>query len=91
MGAGSPGQFLIDLLYPRRCPLCHEAAPYGEKICPDCRRKLPVIRTRRCALCSKPVEGMALGIDDNANLIVRLDSGEEVHLSSGEANRCRGK
>ena len=40
---------------------------------------------------SKPVEGMALGIDDNANLIVRLDSGEEVHLSSGEANRCRVK
>lgn len=33
--------------------------------------------------------GEAIGIDDNANLIVRLPSGEEKHLSSGEANLCR--
>lgn len=42
-------------------------------------------------LGSRPIEGMAVGIDDSANLIVRLDSGEELHLSSGEANRCRIK
>lgn len=35
------------------------------------------------------ISGEAIGIDDNANLIVRLPSGEEKHLSSGEANLCR--
>ena len=33
--------------------------------------------------------GKAIGVDENANLIVRLSSGEEKHLSSGEANLCR--
>ncbi|MBQ8961507.1 MAG: biotin--[Ruminococcus sp.] len=40
---------------------------------------------------ARPIEGEAIGIDDSANLIVRLDSGEEVHLSSGEASLCRIK
>ena len=33
--------------------------------------------------------GEALGIDDNANLIIRLPYGEIKYLSSGEANMCR--
>ena len=33
--------------------------------------------------------GEALGIDDNANLIIRLPYGEIKYLSSGEANLCR--
>lgn len=31
----------------------------------------------------------AVGIDDNANLIVRMDDGTERHIGSGEANLCR--
>lgn len=42
-------------------------------------------------LGTRPIEGEAVGIDDSANLIVRLDSGEEIHLSSGEASLCRIK
>ncbi|MBO4523393.1 MAG: biotin--[acetyl-CoA-carboxylase] ligase [Ruminococcus sp.] len=33
--------------------------------------------------------GEALGIDENANLIIRLPFGEIKYLSSGEANLCR--
>ncbi|MBR6968262.1 MAG: biotin--[Ruminococcus sp.] len=35
------------------------------------------------------IVGEALGIDENANLILRLPTGEMKHLSSGEANLCR--
>ncbi len=35
------------------------------------------------------IEGIAEGIDDNANLIVRLSDGKIMHLGSGEANLCR--
>lgn len=36
-----------------------------------------------------PLTGKALGIDDNANLIVEFPDGTVKHLSSGEANLCR--
>lgn len=37
------------------------------------------------------IVGEALGIDDNANLVVQLPSGEIRNLNSGEANLCRIK
>ncbi len=53
-----------DLLWPRRCPYCHEAAPFGKEICPDCVKKLPVIRGARCRKCGKPVESFEPLCDD---------------------------
>lgn len=50
------GTMTLDLLYPRRCPICHGIAPYGSRICPECRRKIPYIVTKRCLKCGKPVE-----------------------------------
>lgn len=38
---------------------------------------------------SESIKGVAEGIDDNANLIVRLENGELRHIGSGEANLCR--
>lgn len=38
-----------------------------------------------------PVMGEAVGVDDNANLMLKLPSGEIMHLGSGEANLCRLK
>ncbi len=40
---------------------------------------------------TETIVGEALGIGDNANLIVRMPSGEIRELSSGEANLCRIK
>ena len=49
-------ELLVDLVYPRRCPICGRPAPFGLKICPECRTRLPVIEAKRCAKCGKPVE-----------------------------------
>ena len=38
---------------------------------------------------SENITGTAVGIDDNANLAVRLADGRELTLVSGEANLCR--
>ena len=48
MRGGMVKNYLIDLLYPRRCPVCQDAAPYGEEICPECRKRLPYIRGPVC-------------------------------------------
>lgn len=46
----------LDILYPRRCPVCHDVAvPRGQKICPGCREKLKPISGPRCFKCSKPL------------------------------------
>ena len=58
------GGFILDLLYPRRCPVCHGPAPAGEKICPECRRKLPLVPGKRCAKCGKPVHEFENLCDD---------------------------
>jgi len=47
---------ILDLLYPRHCPVCDGILPADCFVCPACERKLPYIRTRRCAKCGKPVE-----------------------------------
>ena len=47
---------LIDLIYPPRCPICGEPAPFGLEICPECRLRLPVIEAKRCRKCGKPIE-----------------------------------
>lgn len=38
---------------------------------------------------NKTIMGEALGIDENANLVVRTPEGEIIHLNSGEASLCR--
>ncbi len=50
------GSLLLDLLYPRRCPVCHDVTPFGMDICKGCRARLPYIESARCRICSKPVE-----------------------------------
>jgi ComF family protein len=50
-------QTILDIIYPVRCPLCGEIIiPKGERICPECRDKLPYIKEPRCMKCSKPIE-----------------------------------
>ncbi len=50
-------QYLIDMLYPARCPVCREIiVPKEQRICNGCRDKLRIIEEPRCKKCSKPVE-----------------------------------
>lgn len=49
---------IIDLIYPRRCPVCHDIVmPKGQLICPACEKKLIVVREPRCKKCSKKISG----------------------------------
>lgn len=42
----------LDLLLPRRCPLCGRLSV---GICPECRKKLPYIRGAVCFRCGRPL------------------------------------
>lgn len=53
---------LLDLIYPRRCPMCQEivstdAGNAGSLlICPGCRKQLPYLQAPYCLKCGKEVE-----------------------------------
>lgn len=47
---------LIDLIYPKNCPVCLDALPPGEKlICDPCRRKIRYVKSPVCFRCGKPL------------------------------------
>ena len=45
----------LDLMFPARCPVCDEAAPFPELICPACRNALVPVREPRCQKCGKHI------------------------------------
>lgn len=50
-------QQIINILYPRRCPICGNiTVPRGELACASCRGVLSPIEEPRCKKCSKPME-----------------------------------
>ncbi len=52
-------KLLLDLLYPRRCPICQQIVmPKGEYICRTCFEELPFVREPRCRQCGKPLGDM---------------------------------
>lgn len=50
-------KFVRDILCPPKCVICQEILAPGEKICDDCRQKLPYIGNAVCMKCGKPIEG----------------------------------
>lgn len=46
----------LGFLFPRRCPVCDEIAPVGEKICSDCKKRVKYIGKKTCMRCGKPIE-----------------------------------
>lgn len=48
------GEFLLDMFYPRRCPVCDEPLPFGGGlICEGCREKLTFVKEPRCRICGR--------------------------------------
>ncbi|WP_313187396.1 ComF family protein [Lacrimispora sp.] len=48
--------FFVDLLFPRRCPVCDEIVmPKGRLICPECVKKLSFVKNPVCKKCGKEV------------------------------------
>lgn len=47
-------QFLLQLLFPLRCPVCDRiVSPFGEKICIECLGKLKMLTPPWCMKCGK--------------------------------------
>ena len=52
----SSSHFLLDLLYPRRCPVCLSALPPGKTlICPPCVKRIRYVVPPVCYKCGKPL------------------------------------
>ena len=48
---------LLDILYPRRCPVCDRAVkPFGSLICEACKEEFGYIREPYCMKCGKELE-----------------------------------
>ena len=58
------GKYALDLLYPRRCPVCHRIAPAGKDLCDECISALPYVREPRCRKCGKPVSALEVFCED---------------------------
>ncbi len=43
----------MDLLFPRRCPLCDRVQPLGEIVCPQCAKALKRVQSPFCRKCGK--------------------------------------
>lgn len=46
---------LINVLFPKRCPVCLRILPSSLTICSSCREKLIFVRQPFCYLCGKPL------------------------------------
>lgn len=46
-------QTVLDIVYPRTCPICGKITGKGAKICPNCRNGLIYLQEPRCKKCSK--------------------------------------
>lgn len=49
-------EMLLSVLYPRRCPVCHEiVTPKGERICPSCLGRVSFVKEPTCLRCGKEI------------------------------------
>ena len=71
------GAGLVGLLYPRRCPVCHEAvSPAGRWICRDCEGVFFYIKGPVCLKCGKELR------DDTKELCYDCENREKVFEAS---------
>ena len=48
---------ILDVLFPRRCPICHEIVDKrGEIVCPECRKKPAYVKEPYCIKCGKQLK-----------------------------------
>lgn len=46
---------ILDIIFPRRCPLCDEVIPPDGEICPECIGKAELVQEPVCKRCGKPI------------------------------------
>lgn len=47
---------ILSILYPDRCPVCHQVIEGKGRVCSKCRKKLPYIKEPKCKKCGKELE-----------------------------------
>ena len=47
---------ILDLLYPKRCPVCHGVVRGKGKVCTPCQKRLIYIKEPKCKKCGKEIE-----------------------------------
>ena len=47
---------ILDVLFPRRCPLCDEVIAPDRELCPGCTGKVELVKEPVCKQCGKPME-----------------------------------
>lgn len=71
----------LNILYPRRCPVCHDiAVPVGQKICTTCRDKLRPAKDPRCYKCSKPLSSQNREYCNDCSRPRQFDEGMGIFL-----------
>lgn len=68
---------LLDLIYPRRCPVCDKAVkPFGSLICEECMGKVKYVKAPYCQKCGKELrDKRALFCHDCAHNEHKYDRG----------------
>ncbi len=47
---------ILEILYPARCPVCHNIVRGKGRVCPSCKKKLCYIKEPKCKKCGKEIE-----------------------------------
>lgn len=79
---------LLDLVYPRRCPVCDKAVkPFGNLICEECEKKIIYNKAPFCAKCGKELKDKrAFFCHDCARRRHEYDRGMALFSYSGIAD-----
>lgn len=78
------GEKILDLLYPKRCPVCDRIVPYGTKICVQCYPKLLRIGGTFCLKCGKMLsDAKTEYCDDCLNGAHAFHSGRALYQYQG--------
>ena len=48
---------IINIFFPRVCPICGKIISGGEDICRQCEKNISIIREPKCQKCGKPMRG----------------------------------
>lgn len=47
---------ILQILFPKTCPICGDILEKGREICPECKQRLIYIREPKCKKCGKPFD-----------------------------------
>lgn len=80
---------LLDILYPRHCPLCHRILKEKNRtICPECETKAVPIEGARCFRCGRPVLEEEEFCGECRTHAHQFDSGRGIFLYSSRWRSC---